>query len=252
MRSKTLLAIMAHPDDESMGFGVTLATYGQNPDVKTHLITITRGQKGTLGDPKLGVTRKMLPVVREKELRCAASKLGLDTITILNYEDGELPAVEETIAQTHIVRLINKIKPQVVITHGPEGDYGHPDHVAVSGWVSKAVNYAPKVSKLYHPANQEDFTAAFGKVVGHIKLGSFKLAFKPHPQKYATTTLDGSKYAAVRFAALECYQTQKSDADKFVIFKQLGVKSRITHDYYHLAFARGNFTTPETDLFAGI
>ncbi|MBI2009713.1 MAG: PIG-L family deacetylase [Candidatus Chisholmbacteria bacterium] len=252
MRPKVLLAITPHPDDESLMFGGTLAKYGQDEDVKTNLITVTRGQKGSLGPRYLGVTRKKLGEKREQELRCAAKILKIDHLYILDYQDGEVPAVEENIAVASLIRLIRKINPQVVITFGPDGGYGHPDHIAVCHWVTEAVRFIKGVEKLYYYAIKKDFATSFIKYFGKIPLNGELLEIAIHDAAYIDATLDCRQFTEQKFKAIHCHQTQEFDTKRFDLLRRLNVKSMISDDNYHLAFARGNFPTPETDLFAGI
>lgn len=252
IKAKSLLAIMPHPDDESLGFGGTLAKYGSDRSISTHLITATRGQKGSLGDPKLKVARASLPKVREQELKCAAKTLKVDKLKILDYVDGELHAVEEKIGITDMVRLIRKIKPQVVITFGPDGGYGHPDHIVLSHWVTMAVKHARMVKKLYYLANDKTYADAYNREFGTINLEGKKLTVPHHPKKYINAVIDAGEFVDVRFNASRCYTTQLKDVKKFEKLRQIGIKGKVTHDYYHLAFSRGEYQKKETDLFAGI
>src|SRR5581483_2990676 len=88
-----LLAVLAHPDDESLGFGGTLAKYAAET-VETYLVTATRGERGRFGS--LGKVCDPLEVgrVREAELRAAAAVLGVREVSLLNYPDGAVDQVE--------------------------------------------------------------------------------------------------------------------------------------------------------------
>jgi len=132
-----LLAVLAHPDDESLGFGGTLARYAAE-GVETYLVTATRGERGRFGS--LGKRGDPVEVgrVREAELRAAATVLGIREVSILNYPDGALDQVEATTAIRAVVSHIRRIQPDVVVTFGPEGAYGHPDHIAISQFTTAA------------------------------------------------------------------------------------------------------------------
>lgn len=243
---------MPHPDDESLMFGGTLAKYGQDKRITTCLVTVTRGELGNLGPPKLGATRKTIAAVRERELRCATAILNVNRLHILDYQDGELSSVEEHIGIADMVRLIQKIKPQVIITFGPDGGYGHPDHVALSSWVTEAVKRTKPVKKLYYYAIKKDFATNFIKHFGKIPLNGELLEIAVHDESYIDTTIDCRKYLEQKFAAIHCHQSQQQDTKKFDLLRKLGVKTMISQDHYHLALSRGNFPKPETDLFAGL
>jgi N-acetyl-1-D-myo-inositol-2-amino-2-deoxy-alpha-D-glucopyranoside deacetylase len=136
-----LLAVLAHPDDESFGMGGTLALYAQR-GASVYLICATRGEVGDM-DPEYMQGFDTVAQRREHELRCAAQKLGLAGVYFLDYRDSGMPgtadnhhpralaaAPQEQVAD-QIVEYIRRIRPQVVITFDPIGGYRHPDHIAI-------------------------------------------------------------------------------------------------------------------------
>jgi LmbE family N-acetylglucosaminyl deacetylase len=138
----TLMAVFAHPDDESFGIGGTLARYGADPEVRVVLVCATRGEAGEISDPKLA-TPQHLGEVRERELRCACKTLGVDDLFFLGYRDSGMAGTPEnqhpralTMADADevvgkIVAHIRRERPHVVVTFDENGGYGHPDHVAI-------------------------------------------------------------------------------------------------------------------------
>jgi len=148
----TLLAVLAHPDDESFGMGGTLALYARR-GAAVHLVCATRGEAGTVDESYLeGYTS--IAERREAELRCAASKLGLTGVHFLEYRDSGMPGspdnqhpqalvaapLEEVAAQ--VAESIRRLKPQVVLTFDPIGGYKHPDHIAIHQATVLAFEYA--------------------------------------------------------------------------------------------------------------
>ncbi len=138
---KTLLTVLAHPDDETFGMGGTLALYAQR-GVKVHVICATRGEVGEI-DPEYKETIKSAACLRTQELRCAAEVLGVEKVHFLNYRDSGMPGAEannhpkalaaqpvEKVAQD-VAHLIREIRPDVVLTFDPIGGYRHPDHIAI-------------------------------------------------------------------------------------------------------------------------
>jgi LmbE family N-acetylglucosaminyl deacetylase len=138
---KTLLSVLAHPDDETFGMGGTLALYAQQ-GVKVHLICATRGELGEI-DAEFKEKIKSAACLRTQELRCAAEILGISELHFLNYRDSGMTGSE---ANTHpkalavqpiekvageVAHLIRQIKPDVVLTFDPIGGYRHPDHIAI-------------------------------------------------------------------------------------------------------------------------
>ncbi len=147
---KRLLAVLAHPDDESFGPGGTLALYAQE-DVEVHLICATRGDVGAI-PPEMQLNAEETAHMRLDELRCAAAQLGLTEVHILGYRDSGMPGSSdnkhpEALAAAPVAEvaekvadLMRQIRPQVVITHDPVGGYHHPDHIAVHKAAVEAFN----------------------------------------------------------------------------------------------------------------
>src|SRR5262245_13476979 len=130
MRNPRLMAVLAHPDDESLGVGGTLAKYASE-GVDVFLLTATRGDGGRYrgipqGDPQ-HPGKPALGKIRETELRAAASVLGIREVSLLDYPDGHLDRADAREVITAIAKHLRRVQPDVVITFGPDGAYGHPD-----------------------------------------------------------------------------------------------------------------------------
>jgi LmbE family N-acetylglucosaminyl deacetylase len=135
---RTLLAVLAHPDDESFGPGGTLARYAAE-GTAVHIAIATDGMAGSVVEAYQD-KREQLATVREKELEAAVAVLG-GTLHKLGYRDSGYindPAnahpeafiqANETEAVGKVVRLIRELQPQVVLTHDETGGYFHPDHI---------------------------------------------------------------------------------------------------------------------------
>jgi len=132
-----LLFIFAHPDDESFS-GVGTAMECAARGARTALVTATRGERGKPGDPPI-CSPEDLPAVREQELRQAVQIAGLDELHILDYRDRELPEVPPDEIRRTLVGHIRRVRPSIVFTFDPNGFNVHPDHVAISRFVSDAV-----------------------------------------------------------------------------------------------------------------
>ena len=117
-RPLKLMAVLAHPDDESLGIGGTLAKYA-GEGVETYLVTATRGERGRFGESGEKPPPDVVGRVREAELREAASVLGVREVNFLDYYDGDLDQVDVTEAVARIADHIRRVKPQVIITFGP-------------------------------------------------------------------------------------------------------------------------------------
>lgn len=158
-QSKTLLAVLAHPDDESFGLGGTLALYASK-GYDTYLICATRGEVGTLDEEYLKGFKDTAEL-RTDELERAAKVLGLKKVFFLDYRDSGMPGTE---ANKHpeaqinhsvdevagkVVKYIRELKPDVVITFDPIGGYKHPDHIHIHKATVLAFEKADDAS--FHP-----------------------------------------------------------------------------------------------------
>ena len=136
---KTLLVILAHPDDESFGSGGTLSKYAHE-GVAVHYLCGTRGESGTVDADKLNGFKNVAEL-RTSELMCASKELGLAGVHFLGYRDSGMVGSDDNknaeslnsapldeVAQ-RIVGHIEQLKPDVIVTHDQYGGYGHPDHI---------------------------------------------------------------------------------------------------------------------------
>ena len=137
-RKLKLLGILDHPDDESLGFGGTFAKYGAE-GIETYLVTATRGERGRFGPNGERGDPQEVGRVREAELRAAAAVLGIRELSIMGFPDGGVDQVPAGTAIQAIVTHIRRIQPDVIVTFGPEGAYGHPDHIAISQLTTAAL-----------------------------------------------------------------------------------------------------------------
>ena len=142
------MAILAHPDDESLGVGGTLAKYASE-GVEVFLVTATRGQSGRYHghrEPGKHPGAEQLGRIRESELRAAVAVLGIRELTLLDYHDQALDRAAPTEAVAQLVAELRRVRPDVVLTFGPDGVYGHPDHIAICQFTTTAVATAASPS----------------------------------------------------------------------------------------------------------
>jgi LmbE family N-acetylglucosaminyl deacetylase len=125
-----LLGVFAHPDDEVFCAGGTLAQWAE-AGCETMVISATRGEAGQIQDAS-AARRSTLGAVREQELRAACARLGVGRVECLDYGDGMLAEVDAAALAKHVAAYIREFQPDVVVTFGLDGGYGHPDHIAIS------------------------------------------------------------------------------------------------------------------------
>jgi LmbE family N-acetylglucosaminyl deacetylase len=135
-RRPRILGVFAHPDDESFCAGGTLAKYAAS-GAEIMVVSATRGDAGQIRDAR-AATRRTLGQVRERELRLACERLGIQHAVCLDYGDGTLKDVEPEILTRDVTRIMRQFKPDAVITFGPDGGYGHPDHIAIGAATTAA------------------------------------------------------------------------------------------------------------------
>jgi LmbE family N-acetylglucosaminyl deacetylase len=263
-----LLAVFAHPDDEAFGTGGTLTKYAaEGCDV--YVVTATRGEAGQIAEPDLA-TPVNLPHVREHELRCACEIYGINAPRFLDYLDGQLPIVHQGQAVGKLVRILRELKPQVVISFGPDGIYGHYDHIAVHRWVTIAVQLAAdpdcfpdpevcephQVKKVYHRALSEDQVAAMAddERPAAVMMDGVPFSFAGRSRDEITTVIDVSDYVQAKLDGIRCHATQVGRSNRFAetpdeVMKEIWFRQ----ETYVLAFSPfGRPGDIETDLFAGL
>ena len=220
-----LLCVLAHPDDESLGLGSTLAKYGAE-GVETYLVMATHGERGEQTippQPKSGPDLQAASKTRSTELHAAARVLGIHQVTFLDYVDGELDHAVPGEVVGRIVSQLRRIRPQVVITFGPDGTYGHPDHVAISQLTTAAVvsaadpaYYDPlglashRVSKLYYQTTDNDLVRVFSSVFGELafQVDGVARGWVTWPDWAHSARIDATDYWRMALQAIRCHQSQ--------------------------------------------
>jgi len=262
-----LMCVLAHPDDETLGVGGSLACYAAQ-GVEIQLLTATRGERGWFGAQEDNPGMEALGRLREDELRCAAEKLGIRRVDFLGYVDGDLDQADPREASAAIADHLRRFRPQVVVTFGPDGVCGHPDHIAISQFTTAAAvlaadcNYHDpadrpphQIAKLYYFVADQVLTALYYALFDEIRMDIDGVVRKPVAwQDWAiTTVVDGGEHWRTVFEAVQCHRSQ---------LKGYGDLSRLSaeqnhllwgHVCYYRAFSQVNGGRQmENDLFAGL
>jgi len=263
-----LFVVFAHPDDESMGMGGTLAKYAAQ-GVETYLVCASRGERGWFGPEQGNPGLSALGELREKELTKAVHELGMKEVSFLNYVDGEVDQADHNEAIGKIVTHIRRVTPQVVVTFPPDGNYGHPDHVAVGQFTSAAIvcaadasykdpeNVAPhRVSKLYYMVDSEDFIHLIAPFVGDLTFPvddqiRGEVAWK---EWMITTRIDMAEHCRAAWRAIQCHQSQLPSLGLLAeMHENAGVAVLAMQGTFYRAFSLVNGGRAiEKDLFEGI
>jgi LmbE family N-acetylglucosaminyl deacetylase len=214
-----LAAVLAHPDDESVGCAGALAL-AHDAGATTRLLVATRGEAGTpdgAPDPSFGG-------IRESELICAAKTIGLDEVSILDgYPDGGIADHDFSTLIDEIAAWLDDRRPQAVITFGPHGVTGHPDHVMVGNatrWAverlaesGQAPNAVYVISPIFDPSGT---------------------LYDLSPEEQAPThRIDITSVAARKLEALESHASQADTAAEIAALRAAIEAGDPIHEGYH-------------------
>lgn len=262
-----LMCILAHPDDESLGNGGMLAKYAAE-GIEIHLVVATRGERGWPGEESEYPGLETLGKLREAEVRAAANVLGLHSVYFLDYLDGDLDEAHPAEVIAKIVGYLRLVRPDVVVTFGPFGSYGHPDHIAISQFTTAAIveaanqeslyyrdQAAHSVSKLYYMAETAEvfgvYQSVFGDLAMHID--GVERGIVTWPGWSVTTRIDTWSYSQTVARAISCHRTQ---LPAYYVLEDLSQEQRETlwgTQCYYRAFSLVNGGGKvEDDLFAGL
>lgn len=272
-RPLRLMAVLAHPDDESLGVGGTLAKYAAE-GVEVFLLTATRGDSGRYRGFRPGDQRhpgsSALANIRESELRAAATTLGVREVSLLDYRDQHLDRANPREVVAAIVKHVRCVQPDVIVTFGPDGAYGHPDHIAISQFTTAAIVAAADptysndeikavtphtVSKLYYVAWPDAvwkaYQSAFRKLVSTVD--GVERQTVPWPEWAITTVIDTRLYWATVWQAISCHDSQVAAYERL---RHLSPEDHLAlwgRQFFYRAFSIvSGGRAPETDLMEGV
>jgi LmbE family N-acetylglucosaminyl deacetylase len=236
MATKRLLAVWAHPDDESFGPAGTMRL-AYDLGWQTATICTTRGEGGQIGDRTLAPGQSTGDV-REGELRCACEHLGVDHLYLWSYPDGGVRDVSPSTLCNDVLTVMRHWRPDVVITFGPDGITGHPDHIAISTATTEAFHQLRADTAENGPQRLYYVTIRPERRIEQ-RMGD---APAPGP---ATAVLDVQAYAEVKRAALRCHASQRGDWEPLL---QDG--DWLTTDRFHRTYPPVRADEPvETSIF---
>ena len=283
--SKRLLLVHAHPDDETINNGVTMAKYAKD-GAQVTLVTCTRGEEGEVlvtelaslasdKDDKLGQHREI-------ELKDAMAHLGIADFRFLGapnkkWRDSGMMGMPQNDradvfwqsdleeSANELVKIILEIKPQVLITYDEFGGYGHPDHIKAHRVAMRAAEVAEtkgwKIEKIYWntmPRSVIQMGIEKMKEVGSDFFGAESVDDLPFakPDELVTSVVHASEFVPQKLAAMKAHATQISvDGPFFALSNNLGLS--VWGDEYY-TIVKGEKAAPfdengrELDLFAGV
>ena len=281
-----LMAVHAHPDDESSKGAASLARYAHD-GVGVMVVSCTGGERGDVLNPKLANTELDIPTLRITEMARAAEILGV-AHSWLGFEDSgyhegtpdtwELPAgsfgaLDVAVEVEALVRVVREFRPQVMTTYDENGGYPHPDHIrchvvsmaafeaagdpeAYPGtgepWQPLKLYYNVGFSRERMLAINEAVRERTGEGPFDDWIKRFAENPRPDPGLRTTTRIEAADFFAQRDGALKAHETQiDPDAHWFAVPHDIEASVWSTDDY-ELARSLVDTEVPETDLFAGI
>jgi len=283
--SRRLLLVHAHPDDESIGTGATMAHYAAQ-GVHVTLVTCTLGEEGEVHVPELVGLRAaeadQLGGYRIAELRAACAALGVADYRFLGgagrYRDSGMMGLPTNNhprafwqadldeAAAHLVEVMREVRPQVVITYDENGLYGHPDHIQAHRVTMRAAERARAEGfgpdKIYWTAVPKRLLAGGMAAFRRSSDNPFATVTDPDelpfgtPDDKVTTRIDASGHGAAKLAAMRAHATQIPENSWLYSLASNFEGDRMGVEYYTLAYGqRGPGDGPhrwESDLFAGL
>ncbi|MEU1298289.1 N-acetyl-1-D-myo-inositol-2-amino-2-deoxy-alpha-D-glucopyranoside deacetylase [Streptomyces shenzhenensis] len=276
--SRRLLLVHAHPDDESINNGATMARYATQ-GAQVTLVTCTLGERGEVIPPRLRhLTGAALGAHRLTELRSALGELGVTDVRLLGgagrYGDSGMMGLPDNDATDcfwqadldeaagRLVEVVTEVRPQVLVTYDDNGGYGHPDHIQAHRVAMRAVELAAdagwSVPKVYwNRIPRSVAEAAFARLRTELpglpfaRSGSVDDLPGVVDDDRITTAVDGTAHAAAKAAAMRAHATQIEVAEPWFVLSNELAQPLFTTEHYELV--RGpRPDTRETDLFAGL
>jgi LmbE family N-acetylglucosaminyl deacetylase len=268
----TLLLVHAHPDDEAVSTGGVIAR-AHDEGRRIVLVTSTRGELGEIHNMDEESSRPILAEIRTEELREAARILGIDRIEFLGYRDSGMEGTPGNEAADSFHRasldesadrlagIMREERPDVVVTYGADGVYGHPDHIKAHEVTLAAVHrlreegWEPQ--KLYFTAipreRMRQFIARMREEAGNQDQADGMAARIPGtPEAEITTWVDVRAYTDRKRAAFAAHLSQNSPESPFQNMPPDIYEAAFGTECFVLELDRVNAPQPETGLFDGL
>ncbi len=254
-RKVDLLWILAHPDDEAFGNSGVM-TWARSQGLRCGLVCATRGEAGEISDHALAEP-DILGAVREGELRTAMSHVGLAELRILPFRDSGMagtpqnadPRSLEMAADAGVIAFltshIRQLRPSMVMTFGPDGVYGHPDHVKIGRLAMDAVVLAAeirlsglgkpfRVTSMYHTAAPHEAIIAASRRTGgpFSSLPPEALESLGVPSTEITHWFDVAQFLENKKRVIRSHATQISHSGPFADLDQPDAEAWLGREQY--------------------
>lgn len=275
----TLMAIYAHPDDESFGTGGTLALYAER-GYRVILVTATKGEAGEIQDPTMN-SEEPIAEIRQRELQCACETLGIEGPHYLGYRDSGMAGTPDNDnpesffkadlheATGRVVEAIRIYKPDVILTFEPNGGYGHPDHIRACEVATRAFHMAGDAERYpeqHLPAWQPKklyYTALPRRFFRAIAEGMRSMGIDPAvrgegwehrgmPDEVISTELDTGSVMDKKLNAFRCHRSQLSPNGLISLLPTEAMQHFMRIEYFWRVVPETPVNGVERDLFEGV
>jgi LmbE family N-acetylglucosaminyl deacetylase len=238
---RTILTVLAHPDDESLACGGTLAR-AADAGAKVVLLCATRGERGSICDPSL-VPDGDLGRVRARELDAAAAVLGISDVILLDHPDGELRWADVSLLHDEIVAALLRYRPDAVITFDEDGLYWHLDHIGIHERTLSAVaslgDSAPPLYFVTLPNGVMRHVVEAAQAKGGAPSDSSLWGIAPDVFGFETEpptfSIDVRDWVGRKLTALRCHQTQMGSHNPFVWIDEAEARQWLGVELYRRA-----------------
>ena len=204
----TILGVWAHPDDEAFLSGGLMAA-ARATGQRVFVLTATRGELGT-ADPRTWPPPR-LAARRERELDMSLDALGVTEHAILGHADGGCDAVPAEVGAAEVAGVIDAVEPDTILTFGPDGYTGHPDHRTMAEWVSEAVRWTGSPAQVLHATTTPGFLREFADLHSRFDVFFAGMPSVTEPADLAVDLQLDSRLLNRKLAALRAQSSQTRD-----------------------------------------
>ena len=275
----TILAVHAHPDDESISTGGILAKYSAQ-GLRTVLAYGTGGEAGDILNPEFVAPKPGLDIkeIRKIELEAAVKVLAVGAVYFLGYRDSGMAGTPENHhpqafsqadiqeATARLVEIIRRVRPQVIVTYNEKGTYLHPDHIMANRVTLRAFQASGdsqyeigealepwQPSKLYYTAIP---LARIRRMYRIVKERGEEPGFDPDvigtPEEKISAVVDVREYLAQKLEALNCHQSQMNPNSVIRRMSEEFKEEVMGFEHFQCVNGCPAADTKETDLFEGL